>query len=83
MDISSLWWGIHDGKIYGRGTIDDKGPAIACLYALKALKDSNVKLNKKIRIIFGTNEETGWGCVDYYFKHEQTPDMAFTLCRPC
>lgn len=69
---------IHDGKIYGRGTIDDKGPAIACLYALKALKDSNVKLNKKIRIIFGTNEETGWGCVDYYFKHEQTPDMAFT-----
>jgi len=69
---------IHDGKIYGRGTIDDKGPAIACLYALKALKDSNVKLNKKIRIIFGTNEESGWGCVKYYFAHEKTPDLAFT-----
>lgn len=69
---------IHDGKIYGRGTIDNKGPAIACLYALKALKDANVKLNKRVRIIFGTNEETGWGCVEHYFKHEQAPDMAFT-----
>ncbi|NLY77836.1 MAG: dipeptidase PepV [Tissierellia bacterium] len=69
---------IHDNKIYGRGAIDDKGPAIACLYALKALKDSNVKLNKRIRIIFGTNEETGWGCVDYYFKHEKAPNLAFT-----
>jgi len=69
---------IHDGKIFGRGTIDDKGPAIACLYALKALKDANVKLNKKIRIIFGTNEESGWGCVKYYFDHEKAPDLAFT-----
>ncbi len=69
---------IHDDKIYGRGTIDDKGPAIACIYAMKALKESDVKLNRKIRIIFGTNEETGWGCMNYYFKHEKAPDMAFT-----
>lgn len=69
---------IHDGKIYGRGAIDDKGPAIACLYAMKALKDSNVALNKKIRIIFGTDEESGWEGIRYYFKHEKAPDMAFT-----
>lgn len=69
---------IHDGKIYGRGTTDDKGPAIATLYALKALKESNLPLSRKIRIIFGTNEETGWGCMDYYFKHEKAPTMAFT-----
>lgn len=69
---------IHEGKIYGRGTFDDKGPAIACMYAMKALKNSKVKLNKRIRIIFGTNEETGWGCVKYYFEHEKAPDMAFT-----
>ncbi|HSH35443.1 dipeptidase PepV, partial [Schnuerera sp.] len=69
---------IHDDKIYGRGTTDDKGPAIACLYAMKALKESDVELNKKIRIIFGTNEETGWGCMKYYFDHEEAPDMAFT-----
>ena len=69
---------IHDGKIYGRGTSDDKGPAIACMYAMKALKESKVKLNKKIRIIFGTNEETGWGCMKHYFANEKAPDMAFT-----
>jgi succinyl-diaminopimelate desuccinylase len=69
---------IHDGKIYGRGTTDDKGPAIACMYAMKALKESKVPLNKKIRIIFGTNEETGWGCMKHYFAHEKAPDMAFT-----
>ena len=69
---------IHDGKIYGRGTVDDKGPAIATLYAMKALKESGVPLSRKIRLIFGTNEETGWGCMDYYFKHEKAPTMAFT-----
>lgn len=69
---------IHDDKIHGRGTTDDKGPAVAALYAMKALKESNVTLNKKVRIIFGTNEETGWGCMKYYFKNEKAPDMAIT-----
>ncbi len=69
---------IHDEKIYGRGTVDDKGPAIACMYAMKALKESKVPLSKKIRIIFGTNEETGWGCMKHYFAHEKAPSMAFT-----
>ncbi|RKD22140.1 succinyl-diaminopimelate desuccinylase [Caminicella sporogenes DSM 14501] len=69
---------IHDGKIYGRGAIDDKGPAIAALYAMKALKDSGIKLNKKIRIIFGTDEESGWKGIEYYLKHEKAPDLAFT-----
>ncbi|MTI70307.1 MAG: dipeptidase PepV [Firmicutes bacterium] len=69
---------IHDNKIYGRGTIDDKGPAIASLYAMKAIKESNVKLNKRVRIIFGTNEETGWGGINYYLKKVKEPDLAFT-----
>lgn len=69
---------ISDGKIYGRGTLDDKGPAIATLYAMKALVDSGVKLNKRIRLIFGTNEETGWAGINYYLKHEETPNLAFT-----
>jgi len=69
---------IHDGKIYGRGTMDDKGPAVACMYAMKILKDLEVPLNKKIRLIFGTNEETNWGCMNYYFKHEEAPDIGFT-----
>jgi succinyl-diaminopimelate desuccinylase len=69
---------IHDGKIYGRGSMDDKGPVMAALYSMKALKDSGVKLNKKIRLILGTNEETGWGCMHHYFANETPPNMAFT-----
>ena len=69
---------IHDGKIYGRGTVDDKGPAVATLYAMKALKESGVELKRKIRLILGANEETGWGCMKYYFEHEKAPNMAFT-----
>ncbi|NLY44675.1 MAG: dipeptidase PepV [Tissierella sp.] len=69
---------IHDGKIYGRGAVDDKGPAVAALYAMKALKESKAELKRKVRIIFGTNEETGWGCMNHYFANEEAPTMAFT-----
>jgi len=69
---------IVDGKIFGRGTLDDKGPAIASLYAMKALLDSGEPINKRIRIIFGLNEETGWAGINYYLKHEETPSLAFT-----
>lgn len=69
---------IHDGKIYGRGTIDDKGPAVAALYAMKAIKESGLKLNKKIRIIFGLDEESGWDSLKYYLTKENAPDVAFT-----
>lgn len=69
---------IHEDKIYGRGTLDDKGPTIAAMYAMKALKESNIDLKRKIRIIFGSNEESGWGGIKYYFKNEKAPDMAFT-----
>ncbi|HHW12185.1 MAG TPA: dipeptidase PepV [Firmicutes bacterium] len=69
---------VADGKIYGRGAIDDKGPAVAVMYALKALKESGVKLGKKIRIIFGCDEESGWRCMEHYFKHERKPDYGFT-----
>jgi succinyl-diaminopimelate desuccinylase len=69
---------IHDGKMYGRGAIDDKGPAVASLYALKAIQESDVKLNKKVRLILGTDEESGWEGLDYYFKKEPKPELAFS-----
>lgn len=68
---------VKDGKIYGRGALDDKGPAIASLYALKALKDSGLPINKKIRIILGTNEETNWKGIKYYLEKVKAPDMSF------
>ncbi|RCW51543.1 MULTISPECIES: dipeptidase PepV [unclassified Halanaerobium] len=69
---------IHDGKIYGRGTIDDKGPAVAALYALKIVDELDIKLNKKVRLILGTNEESGMKGIDYYLKKEKMPDLAFS-----
>ncbi|HHY13423.1 MAG TPA: Sapep family Mn(2+)-dependent dipeptidase, partial [Thermoanaerobacterales bacterium] len=69
---------IHDGKIYGRGTIDNKGPAIAALYALKALKDSGVNMKRRVRIIFGTDEESGWEDMDYYMENEENPMCGFS-----
>jgi len=67
---------IVDNKIYGRGAIDDKGPAIGALYAMKAVKDSGIKLNKKVRMIFGTDEESGWEDLKVYFDQEKMPDFA-------
>ena len=60
---------ITEGRIYGRGAMDDKGPAMAALYALWALKESGVPLRRRIRLIFGLNEETGSEDMKYYLNH--------------
>lgn len=70
---------IHNGKIYGRGTTDDKGPTIGALYALKAIKDLNIPLKRRVRVFFGLNEETGSKCVKHYVdKGEEMPVAGFT-----
>ncbi len=69
---------IHDGKLFGRGTMDDKGPMIACLFAVKFLKDAGFKPSKTIRLIFGCDEETDMGCVRHYFQTMPYPDIAFS-----
>ncbi|TYP51311.1 dipeptidase PepV [Thermosediminibacter litoriperuensis] len=69
---------IHDGKIYGRGAVDNKGPAMAALYALKTLKDAGVKFKRRVRVIFGTNEESGMQCIKYYLEHDEAPTMGFS-----
>ncbi|HEY5560805.1 MAG TPA: dipeptidase PepV [Clostridiaceae bacterium] len=69
---------IHKGKIYGRGTTDDKSPIVAALYGLKAVKELNLPLSKKVRIIFGTNEETGCGEIKHYLAKEKPPVAGFT-----
>ena len=71
---------IADGKIFGRGTLDDKGPAIISLFAMKAIADAGIKLNKKIRMILGADEESGSACLKYYFGELKMPypDIAFT-----
>lgn len=69
---------IHNGKVYGRGTTDDKGPIIAALYGLYAVGQSGIPLSKKVRILFGTNEETGSKEIPYYLSKFETPSCGFT-----
>ena len=68
---------IHNNRIYGRGSIDDKGPCICSLYAMKAVME-NYKLNKRVRLILGLNEENDWECIKYYKNHEESPSIAFS-----
>ena len=69
---------IHDGKMYGRGTEDDKGPTIAAYYAMKILKELNVPLSKRIKLVIGIDEESGWRCVNHYFKkYPEVPVSGF------
>lgn len=68
---------IIDGKMYGRGTTDDKGPTMAAYFALKFIKDAGIKLKNQIRIIFGTDEETGWRGIAHYLQNFPMPDMGF------
>ncbi|MEG1519725.1 MAG: Sapep family Mn(2+)-dependent dipeptidase, partial [Clostridia bacterium] len=67
-----------DGYLYGRGILDDKGPVVACLYAMKRLKDEGFIPKKTIRLIMGCNEENGSTCIHRYFQTEQMPDVAFS-----
>lgn len=74
-------WGgeIRDDRIFGRGSMDDKGPSIAALFALAALRDSGLPLRRRIRLLFGCNEETGSADVKYYLAHGgEVPVMGFT-----
>lgn len=69
---------IKDGKYYGRGSQDDKGPTLAAIYALKALLDSGLKLNYRVRFIFGTDEENLWRDMPKYIEKEEMPTIGFT-----
>ena len=66
------------GTLYDRGTQDDKGPLLAALFAVKALMDAGVKFNKRVRFIFGTDEETLWRCINRYKEKEELPGMGFS-----
>lgn len=67
-----------DGRLYGRGILDNKGPIFACLYGLKLLKDLEIPLEKTVRIIFGTDEESGSADLPYYLAKECPPVFGFT-----
>lgn len=69
---------VVDGKLFGRGAMDDKGPAVAVLYALKAIKELNIHLKSGVRFIVGCDEECGSSDLEYYKTKEEFPPMVFT-----
>ena len=70
---------VKDGLIYGRGSTDNKGPIVAALYAMKAIREAGIPLRRRIRVLMGTNEETGSADMKHYLAHGgEVPVMGFT-----
>lgn len=69
---------IKDGRLYARGASDDKGPSMAAYYGLKIIKDLGLSVSKKVAFILGTDEESSWRGMDYYFKNMPEPDFGFS-----
>ena len=69
---------IEDGKLFGRGTIDDKGPALVALYAMRAVRDAGIPLKDGVRLILGCDEETGMSDMRYYASKLKMPDYGFS-----
>jgi succinyl-diaminopimelate desuccinylase len=78
---------IKGDRLYGRGTLDDKGALVASLYAMKYLKDEGIiGPEVSIKMIVGTDEEEEWRCIEHYKKHTDkfpeytiVPDANFPL----
>ena len=69
---------VREGKLYGRGTLDDKGAVIAVMTAMEALVKLGIPLNKEIQLILGTREETHWTDMEAYVEKFPLPDYGFT-----
>ncbi len=69
---------IKEGRIYGRGSMDDKGGVLVALFAMRALLEAKVPLTKRIRLILGLNEETAMQCLDHYLTVHRPPDRALS-----
>ncbi|MGI6090955.1 MAG: dipeptidase PepV [Saccharofermentanales bacterium] len=69
---------IVDGALYGRGSVDDKGPLVAALFAMKAVRDSKLPVKNHVRHIIGADEESGMRCLNYYLQHEEAPWGGFS-----
>ena len=68
----------ENGRIYSRGILDNKGPTLSCLYALYAIKELGIELKYPVRILFGTNEETGFNDLKHYLEVRKPPVMGWT-----
>lgn len=68
---------VQNGYLYGRGVVDNKGPAVVALHVLKTLREKGIKLRHRVRVIVGCNEENGSACVQHYAKNCEIPAFNF------
>jgi len=69
---------LEDGRLYGRGVGDDKGPALAALFAMRAIREAGIPLKRAIRLILGCDEESGWEDMAYYASKRPLPEIGFS-----
>ncbi|MDD3662833.1 MAG: Sapep family Mn(2+)-dependent dipeptidase [Candidatus Pacebacteria bacterium] len=69
---------VEEDRVIGRGTSDDKGPAVAALFAMKAIQKAGIPLKREVRLIFGCDEESGWEDIAYYQAHCDMPRTGFS-----
>ena len=69
---------MEGGRVFGRGTNDDKGPSLAALFAMRAIREAGIPLKKSIRLILGCDEESGWEDMAWYAAHTDMPETGFS-----
>lgn len=69
---------VDGGYIYGRGTTDDKGPLVASLFAMRALKKAGYEPSARVRLVLGLDEETEWTGMERYIQDVGPCDYGFT-----
>lgn len=69
---------IEDGRLYARGSSDDKGPTFTAYYALKMIKDLGLELKRKLVLVVGIDEESDWTGMDEFFEAYGEPTMGFS-----
>jgi len=77
-DTNPLELNIKDDKLYGRGVLDNKGPAVAAMYALYCALDLQPPFNQRFQIILGFGEETGFNDITQYIEKNAPPPNVFT-----
>lgn len=65
-------------RLYGRGAIDNKGPAVAALYAMRAIRELHIPMKHGVRLLLGTDEENGSSDLTAYLQQRTMPPMVFT-----
>lgn len=70
---------VKRGRVLDRGAADDKGPIIQALLAMKALREGGGRLTHTVRLLVGSNEESGSADMAAYLKDHQAPDLSLVL----